>query len=66
MPEEKKEEQKEGSCCISHGGGCCSGMKLLVGLLLGAFIFAAGMWFGKCHCHMGDNFCPFSGAHATK
>ena len=63
------EEKKEGSCCSSGAGcGCCKGVKLLVGILMGAFIFAAGMWFAKahCHCHMGGgNFCPFS-APATK
>jgi hypothetical protein len=61
------EEKKEGSCS-SKGCGCCSGAKLLVGLLLGAFIFASGMWFAKshCHCHMGGgNFCPFT-APVTK
>jgi hypothetical protein len=61
MSEEKKEE-----CCSSSkacGCGCCKGVKLLVGLLLGAFIFASGMWFARahCHCHMGDGkYCPFS------
>ncbi len=54
------EEKKEGSCCSSKGCGCCSGAKLVVGLLIGAFIFAAGMWFAKSHCSMGHNFCPFS------
>ena len=56
------EEKKEGSCCSSGGGcGCCSGIKLIVGLIIGAFIFAAGAWFAKSHCHMGgDKFCPFS------
>jgi len=58
------EEKKEGSCCSSSGGSCCKGVKLIVGLLLAAFIFASGMWFGKSHCHychMGSgNFCPFS------
>lgn len=57
------EEKKEGGCCSSGGGSCCKGVKLVVGLLLGAFIFAAGMWFAKahCHCHLGGgNYCPFS------
>ena len=67
MSEEKKEE----SCCSSKGCGCgCGkGFKLIIGLLLGAFIFASGMWFAKshCHCHMGGgNFCPFSAPQATK
>jgi uncharacterized membrane protein YiaA len=43
---------------------------LLVGLLMGAFIFAAGMWFAKSHCHChgymgGEKFCPVS-APVTK
>ena len=36
--------------------------KLLVGLLIGAFIFAAGMWYAKSSCHMGGaKMCPMSG-----
>jgi hypothetical protein len=57
------EEKKEGSCCSSGGCGCGKGVKLLVALLIGAFIFASGMWFARahCHCHAGEgNFCPFS------
>jgi len=54
------EEKKEGSCCSSQGCGCCKGVKLLVALLMGAFIFFAGMWFAKAHCHSYNNFCPFS------
>jgi hypothetical protein len=58
------EEKKEGSCCSTQGCGCgCGkGIKLLVALLIGAFVFAAGMWFAKAHCcHMGGgNYCPFS------
>jgi len=61
MSEEKKEE----SCSSSKGCCCCKGTKLLVGFLIGAFIFAAGMWFAKAQYHMGYNFCPFS-APATK
>jgi len=61
------EEKKEGSCCTSHGGGGCSCIKLMIGLLIGAFIFAAGMCFGKMQCHPYGNYCPFSSApHATK
>ena len=60
------EEKKEGSCCSSGGCGCCKGIKLLVGLLIGAFIFAAGMWFAKAHCGMGHSFCPFSGPQVAK
>jgi len=54
------EEKKEASSCSSKGCGCCAGTKFIVGLLLGAFIFAAGMWFAKSHCHAGAQFCPFS------
>jgi hypothetical protein len=56
------EEKKEGSSCSSCGCGCGKGIKLLVGLLIAAFIFASGMWFAKSHCHMmdGHNFCPIS------
>lgn len=55
------EEKKEGSCSSPKGCNCCSGIKLLAGLIIGAFIFAAGMWFAKAHCHMGGgNYCPFS------
>ena len=57
MSEDKKE-------CSSHGGSCCSCVKFIIGLLVGAFIFASGMWFAKSQCcaHMGasGNFCPFS------
>ncbi len=60
MPEEKKEGN-----CSSGGCGCCKGVKLLAALLIGVFIFAAGMWFAKSHCpycHTGaGNYCPFSG-----
>jgi hypothetical protein len=61
MSEEKKEE----SCCSPKVGAssCCSCAKLIVALILGAFIFAAGMWFAKSHCHCnmgGGKFCPFS------
>ena len=62
------EEKKEGSCCSSGGCCCCKGALLIVGLLIGAFIFAAGTWFAKSHCHGymgGDKFCPIS-APATK
>lgn len=65
MSEEKKEE----SCCSSGGRGCCKGAKFFAGLLIGAFIFASGMWFAESHghCNMGgDKFCPFSGPQATK
>ena len=64
MSEEKKEE----GCCSTKGTGsgcgcgCGSAAKILVALIIGAFIFGAGMWFAKSHCcHMGNgNFCPFS------
>jgi len=55
MSEEKKEE----SCSSSKGCCCCKGTKLLIGFLIGAFIFAAGMWFA--HCYSWHNFCPFIG-----
>jgi hypothetical protein len=63
------EEKKEGSCCSSHGSGCCKGVKLIVALLLGGFIFLSGMWFAKAHCHschMGGGFCPFSAPQTAK
>ena len=67
MSEEKKEE----SCCSSGGCGCCKGTKFLVGLIIGAFIFAAGAWFAKSHCHChgymgGEKICPVSAPQATK
>ena len=63
MSEEKKEE----SCCSSGGCGCCKGAKFFAGLIIGAFIFAAGMWFAQSHCYMGGpRFCPFSGPQAIK
>jgi len=63
MTEEKKDE----CCSTKQGCGCgCGGMKLLAGLIIGAFIFAAGMWFAKAHCMGGHNYCPFSSAPATK
>ena len=68
------EEKSEGSCCTpktnSCGCGCKKGIKLIVGLLLAAFIFASGMWFAKAHCHschMGEgNYCPFSAPQVPK
>ncbi len=63
------ENKKEGNGCgPGHGCGCCSGVKLVAALIVGAFIFAAGMWFAKAHCHYGNNagFCPFSGPQASK
>lgn len=59
------EEKKEDGCCTPKGCNCGSGVKLLIGLLIGAFIFAAGMWFAKSSCcHSGHNFCPFSASAA--
>jgi hypothetical protein len=63
------EEKKETSGCSTSG--CCKGVKLLIALLIGAFIFASGMWFAKSHCHcchhMGEgNYCPFSAPQAIK
>jgi hypothetical protein len=60
------EEKKEGSSCSSSGCGCCKGVKLLVMLLVAAFIFAAGMWFAKAHCGSYHSFCPLSGPQETK
>jgi len=60
------EEKKEGSCCSSQGGGCCWCKKLIVGFVIGALFFVAGMLCAKSMCHSGANFCPFSGSHATK
>jgi hypothetical protein len=54
------EEKKEECCTTKKGCGCCSGMKLLAGLLIGAFVFAAGMWFAKANCGGYNHFCPFS------
>jgi hypothetical protein len=60
------EEKKEGSCCSSGGCGCGKGFKLLVAILMAAFIFASGMWFAKAHCGFGHSaYCPFS-APASK
>ena len=40
---------------------------MLVGLLIGAFIFAAGMWYAKSSCHMGGaKMCPMSGGMMAK
>ena len=57
-------EEKKDSCCStgSSGSGCRGIKKMLVGLLIGAFIFAAGMWYAKSSCHMGGaKMCPMSG-----
>ena len=54
------EEKKEG-CCSTHGSCCCAGKKLVIGLVAGALIFAAGMWFAKAQCHMGSKMCPLTG-----
>ncbi|MDE1919963.1 MAG: hypothetical protein KGJ09_00920 [Candidatus Omnitrophica bacterium] len=67
MAEEKKEE----SCSTKKGCGCCCGMKLLAGLIIGAFIFAAGMWFAWSHCggscaYGHHQYCPFSAPKAVK
>ncbi|MDE2028283.1 MAG: hypothetical protein KGK03_00435 [Candidatus Omnitrophica bacterium] len=58
MPEDKKDE----SCSTKKGCGCCGGAKLLAALIVGAFIFAAGMWFARAHCQgLGYHaFCPLS------
>ncbi len=74
MSEEKKDHQD--SCCSGgegkSAGGCgcgggCGIKKLLVGLIIGAFVFAAGMWYAKANCHKctsgGDmgKMCPMGG-----
>ncbi len=55
-------EKKEG-CCGTTGhtsGSCCSGKKLIIGLLTGALLFAAGVLFAKTQyssgktCSMGQ------------
>ena len=57
------EDKKEG-CCGTSGsssGSCCGGKKLLIGLLVGALIFVAGMLFAKA-CPLAKSICPLSGA----
>ena len=57
-------EEKKDGCCGTHGssGACCAGKKLLVGLLVGALIFAAGIWFAKAQCPMSQKMCPMGGS----
>ena len=58
------EEKKDGCCGTSGSGGssCCAGKKFVVGLVVGALLFAAGMWFAKAQCHKGaGGMCPMSG-----
>jgi hypothetical protein len=50
-------EEKKDSCC-STSSGCCGMKKFIVGLLIGAFIFAAGMWYANSHCPMSGKICP--------
>ena len=58
------EEKKDGCCGTTHGGSsCCGTKKLLVAVLLGVLIFAAGMWFAKSQCSMGKT-CPMNRMHA--
>ena len=60
-------EEKKDSCCSTGPSGCCGIKKLLVGLLIGAFIFAAGMWYAKSHCSYGSGkMCPISGMPMAK
>ena len=61
-------EEKKDSCCSTGSSGCCGIKKMLVGLLIGAFIFVAGMWYAKSSCHMGGaKMCPMSsGSMMTK
>ncbi len=57
-------EEKKDSCCSSSCGGI---KKILVMLLIGAFIFASGMWYAKSHCMgSGKAFCPISGTPMSK
>ena len=59
-------EEKKDNCC-STSSGCCGVKKMLVGLLIGAFIFAAGMWYAKSHCSYGSGkMCPISGMPMAK
>ncbi len=61
------EEHKDG-CCGPKASGCgcgCGGggKKFVIGLLIGAFIFASGMWFAKSSCSGyksadGGKMCP--------
>ena len=57
------DEKKEGSCCSGSGCGCCAGAKkLVVGLLIGALLFASGVWFANAKCWKGGaKMCPMSG-----
>jgi hypothetical protein len=57
-----REDKKEEGCCSSKGCDHCCFTKLLIGMLIGAFIFASGMWYEKASCrmcHSGYKFCPF-------
>lgn len=58
MSEENKNnsKSKEGSCCRT---GCCGGKKLVVGLLVGTFIFFAGYWFAKANVCV-TKICPWA------
>jgi len=57
-------EEKKDSCC-STSSGCCGIKKVIVGLLIGAFIFAAGMWYAKSHCPMSGKICPMGDGMPT-
>ncbi len=58
-------EEKKDSCCLPSSG-CCGMKKVIVGLLIGAFIFAAGMWYAKAHCSMPGKICPMGGMPIAK
>ena len=63
MTEKKKDE----GCCGTNGttGPCCGGKKIIVGILVAALIFVAGMLFAK-RCPLGQSgMCPMSG-HTAK
>lgn len=52
-------EKKEENCQTQGGCGCCSGVKqLIIGLLLGALIFAFGYFVARGGCPFGSKICP--------
>ncbi len=53
-------EEKKDSCC-STSSGCCGIKKVIVGLLIGGFIFATGMWYANVQCPMSARICPMGG-----
>jgi hypothetical protein len=71
MSEENKEQggcgPKGNSCGCGCGCGANGGAKkFLIGLLIGAFIFASGMWYAKSSCSSyakggSMKMCPMTG-----